>query len=56
MIPGMPGPDDSLFVIGYDAEKKEIGINGTTKMDVANTLASYAMRGILWVHKEAAGW
>ncbi|TBU24727.1 hypothetical protein BD311DRAFT_741646 [Dichomitus squalens] len=53
-IIGMPDP--AHVVVGFDADKREIGINATTSTDVANTMASYAMRGILWANEKAAGW
>ncbi|KAF3232309.1 hypothetical protein TWF191_000081 [Orbilia oligospora] len=49
-------PDDALFVIGVNTKTQEIGINGVQQKDVANTLVSYLMQGIFYVHEKAFGW
>ncbi|KAF3182047.1 hypothetical protein TWF225_006542 [Orbilia oligospora] len=49
-------PDDALFVIGVNTKTQEIGINGVQRKDVANTLASYLIQGIFYVHEKAFGW
>ncbi|KAJ7693317.1 hypothetical protein B0H17DRAFT_1199841 [Mycena rosella] len=36
-----------------DTKTQEVGINGTQETDVANTLVSYALAGILKVHEMA---
>lgn len=49
-------PKDALFVIGVNQETQEIAINATHDTDVANTLVSYLLEGIFFVHEKAFGW
>lgn len=51
-------PEDALFVIGLgkNGNNNELGINATQDTDVANNMASYALKGISWAHKKAFGW
>lgn len=49
-------PKDALFVIGINAATQQVGINGVQQVDVANTLASYLIKGIFFVHEKAFGW
>jgi hypothetical protein len=49
-------PKDALFLLGINAETQKIGINGVQEVNVANTLASYLMKGIFYIHEKAFGW
>ncbi|KAF8987504.1 hypothetical protein BDZ89DRAFT_1202401 [Hymenopellis radicata] len=49
-------PDDALFVIGVNSNTQEIGINGVQDKAVSDTLVSYLIQGIFYVHEKAFGW
>ncbi len=49
-------PDDALFVIGVNSNTQEIGINGVQDKAVSDTLVSYLIKGIFYVHEKAFGW
>jgi hypothetical protein len=49
-------PKDALFVIGINTTSQQIGINGVQETNVANTLASYLIQGIFYIHERAFGW
>lgn len=57
-IAGMP--EDIYFVYaanpGKEEEKKKIGMSSTTDKDVLQTIADYAIKGILWVNEKLYGW
>lgn len=49
-------PKDALFVIGINSGSQQIGINGVQDVNVANTLTSYVIQGIFFIHEKAFGW
>jgi hypothetical protein len=49
-------PKDALFVIGVNTTTQQIGINGVQETNVANTLTSYLIQGIFYIHEKAFGW
>ena len=49
-------PKDALFVIGINTTSQKIGINGVQDVNVANTLTSYLIQGIFYLHEKAFGW
>ncbi|KAF8800964.1 hypothetical protein BYT27DRAFT_7148168 [Phlegmacium glaucopus] len=49
-------PKDALFVIGINTETQQIGINGVQETNIANTLTSYMIQGIFYIHEKAFGW
>ena len=49
-------PKDALFVIGINTTTQQIGINGVQEVNVANTLTSYVIQGIFYIHEKAFGW
>ncbi|KAG9092013.1 hypothetical protein FRC07_011741 [Ceratobasidium sp. 392] len=53
-ILNMPPP--ALIVIAANERENKLSISGTYAPDVANQLASYAVKGIFWAHKKAFDW
>ena len=49
-------PKDALFVIGINTTTQQIGINGVQDTNVANSLTSYLIQGIFYIHEKAFGW
>ncbi|KAG9119911.1 hypothetical protein FRC07_004837 [Ceratobasidium sp. 392] len=49
-------PPPALIVIAANERENKLGISGTYASDVANQLASYAVKGIFWAHEKAFNW